>query len=116
MSTTATDPAWTAFTIIEHAADMRFAPLDDDETMDAAGLTARQIKILSYYEGKGYAAWRLEDTTATEPGVWATLLDWDEDGIRILQVDLNGVEMISATLPATPAGARWLDRILVPGA
>jgi hypothetical protein len=84
-----------------------FQPLDELESHadDELQLTGRQIKILDYYERRGYEAFRLEP--AGDPQHWANVAKWSDNGIELLALTANGVETATARFDHTNTGATW---------
>lgn len=96
-------------TIRETLIQAGFMPLDYIHEDDEVSLTERDRKILEYFEARGWDAFRIEPDAATAS---FTLARWSEDGIRILAINENGVEMSEATFNANAIGAAWAASVL----
>jgi len=90
-----------------------FLPLEHGDLSEYAdselALTDRDISVLDYFGERHYDAFRLEPAGTT---TWATLARWSDEGIDLLSIDRNGVELASARLSFSPAGAAWLAALL----
>jgi hypothetical protein len=90
--------------VIDVLAEAGFSPLD---VLAEPSLTARQARVLKYFEQRGWAAYRLEDDTSVDG--WATLALFLDDEVKLMTINANGVTDTEARFSLTPRGLAWLD-------
>jgi len=97
--------------IVEALADECFMPIEmADELADTElGLTARDLKVLEYFAGRGTICFRLEPKGAAG---WATLARWSDDGIELHEIDRNGVTNGEIRFPYSTRGLTWLKAVI----
>lgn len=81
-----------------------FMPLDLIHDDYEIGLAERDAKVLGYFEERGWDAFRIEPALADAT---FTLARWSEDGIEIMAINENGVDMGEARFHFNRQGVAW---------
>lgn len=97
-------------TIREALIEAGFLPAEYASDPDEYDISARDRSILAYYTARRYEAFRIE--MADSAAAW-TLARWNEDdGISLLAINANGVEVTTARFEYNTLGATWLAALL----
>lgn len=97
--------------IMETLIDTGFCPLEDGQPDQVADgiLTERDVKVLQYFADRRWDAFRLE---AAGTGTWATLAEYSEDGIKLMEIDRNGCIITEARFDTNDRGLAMIAKVL----